>query len=182
MPRTTVSFEFASVEEAVLFLGKQIPEVAKAVVVSAPAVAAAPAAPPAVESEKRGRGRPADPNSRRSKAAKKTEVAAGGGSSPAAPAATAPETTEPEKADVRQQPSVPASAGEPSVAPATVAPSKQDLVDAMQNIMDTKGIDSVLTTLAKFGVEGAGQLPEAKRAEFIAYCTKVAKGEIEAGK
>ena len=183
MQRVTVTFEFNSQEEAIVFLGKQIPDATAAVVVAAKAPAATPASKQAVvakePTEKRGRGRPADPNSRRSKAAKKELPEATGASDPspaAAPVASPSETVAPDA------PSPSAAPTPASAAPVATVPSKDDLVAAMQAILDKQGIEKVMTILAKFGVEGAGQLPPEKRAEFIDYCGKVERGEIEAGK
>lgn len=159
MPRVSITFEFNSNEEAVLFLGKQIPEDGKGVMVQTGDSQVATPQP----GEKRGRGRPRT---------KGKAAAGGGGSSPAeAPAAAAAETAAPETAGAEKQ----------ETAPAAAVPTKEQLVTAMQEIMDTKGIDAVMTVLAKYGVEGAGQLPEAKRAEFVTYCGKVARGEVKAG-
>lgn len=170
MGRVTVMFEFNSADEAIVFLGKQVDDPSAAVVVTPRAPAPQPAAQSTVE--KRGRGRPKKANT------DKTGAAGEGSPSPAqAPAA-------PAQAPAASAVTSAAEAAAPAQpAPATTGvPSKEDLVAAMQAILDNKSVDAVMAVLAKYGVESAGQLPEEKRAEFIAYCGKVAKGEVEAGK
>lgn len=184
MQRVTVTFEFNSAEEAVLFLGKQIDDTS-AVTVVAPKTTLAQ--PPAAEGPKRGRGRP--------KKADKQGAAGEGSSSspvqePAAPVSEAKPAVEAGGASGKAGAGDAASAESTdratppstSSAVAAAAPSKEDLVAAMQGVLDNKSVDAVMNILAKYGVESAGQLPVDKRVEFIAYCGKVARGEVEASK
>jgi len=182
--KVTVSLDFNTVEEATLFLGKQIdPVIAKAVEVAANK--------PPIE---RPRGRP-----RKNTAAPQNEVhekqhgatasaAAAtpkakpeGASAPAdkvpgiTPATPATGTVAPQAA-----PSGEASAPNPSaMVDVPKVPTEADVTNALQSVLDSVGMNKVTAIFARFGVKRGRELLPQDRERFITYCRRTAAKEID---
>lgn len=171
--KVKVTFEFNSEAEAIVFLDRSSNPVAP-VKSAAVEPSQAAKAPDAAGSDKRGRGRPKKVNGPAS-------VPAVGATRPApqTPAAPTTKTVAPEKAPDEAHKADPAG-----VVPAPVAavPTPEQVVAALQKVLKAKGMPVTQQVFQRWGVTRGAEVKDAARAEFIAYCEKVATGEVDPAK
>lgn len=150
----SLTFEFRTVDEAIVFLGQQT-SATPAKVKTAGERTAAPA--PAEAPVKRGRGRPP----------KNAAPDAGGPTSAAAiPAsAAAPVAAPPTAAPVAPEPAASPAAGAAAV-PEAAQPSQADAQAALEAVFEAKGLVVAQGLLKQFG---ASRLREVKPADYAAF-------------
>ena len=193
--KTKVTFEFDKPEEAIAWMAKTfMPEEKPKAPVKNPSVEAGQAAqPPAAEGPKRGRGRPPKNTATQSTASAagatvpdSGSAAENGAHGKATPDGTteriAPPSTTPDPTTVATSSVASPPKSESEVKGAAAALSPGDVTSALQRVLTAKGMDAAQLIFQRHGVRRGADVKPEDRAKFIAYCDKVAKGEIDPAK
>lgn len=147
-----VTFEFPTIDAAIVAMGKMVGAPAKSASVEAPQAAQAPSAPATRSRKPRNdAGKPRGPY-------KEPPV-----QEPAAPAAAAPSAP---------APVVPEPAASPA-AGAGAVPSAEDAQEIFAKVFDAKGIVRAKELLQRYGVGRVRELLEGQRTDFIAECNEL---------
>lgn len=196
-----VKFTFDNHDEALVFLARA----SQTKVAAAPARTASPAISQATE-KKEGTGQSATPASRKprndagkSRGPHNKQSSEGAGepaTTPITPAAGTPAPEEHKESAAQEGPNVTPTAGRvtappvaadpaspdpiPQTAPGQPIPDEKDCQAAMTKVWEFAGKDQIATCrslLERFGVKRIGEIGPDLRAEFIAKCEGVLKGE-----